>query len=73
MKNRITTGWTWTRGIFLLIGSWMIIQAALEGEWLGIVLGAWLAAMGVFGLGCASGNCYNGNCEVKPEKENKEK
>ena len=64
MRNRILTGWTWIRGAFLFLGLWMIIQTALEGEWLGIILGLWLSIMGLFGLGCAAGNCFNGNCEV---------
>jgi len=67
MKKRILTGWTWMRGAFLFIGLWMIIQTALEGQWIGIALGAWLAIMGVFGLGCAAGNCFNGSCEVNPD------
>ncbi len=69
LKKRIFNGWTWIRGAFLFIGMWMIIQATLEGEWLGIGLGSWLAIMGLFGLGCAAGNCFNGSCEVSPGSE----
>lgn len=69
MRKRILTGWTWIRGAFLFLGLWMIIQTAMEGEWLGIVLGSWLSIMGLFGLGCAAGNCFNGNCEVSPERD----
>lgn len=72
MKKRMLTGWTWIRAAFLFIGLWMIIQTALEGQWVGIVLGAWLAGMGIFNLGCASGNCFNGSCEVDPEKNTQE-
>ena len=56
----------------LFIGLWMIIQIAIEGQWMGIILGAWLAIMGLFGLGCAAGNCFNGSCEVTPEGERKQ-
>lgn len=65
MINRILTGWTWLRAACLLIGSWVIIQSAVEGEWIGMVLGTWPAAMGLFGLACAGGNCSKGTCEVK--------
>ncbi len=71
MKKRILTGWTWIRGAFLFMGVWMIIQSALEGEWFGIILGTWLAVMGLFGLGCAAGNCFTGNCEVRPDGDHK--
>ena len=67
MKKRIMTGWTWMRGALLFIGMWMIIQTALEGQWIGIFLGSWLAIMGLFGLGCAAGNCFNSSCEVNNE------
>lgn len=71
MRNRIFTGWTWIRAVFLFIGGYVIIQSAFEGEWLGIFLGAWPAAMGLFGFGCAAGNCFTGNCEVKPDDGHK--
>jgi len=67
MIERIFTGWTWIRAAYFLIGSWIIVQSALEGEWIGIALGAWPAAMGLFGLACAGGNCANGACEVRSD------
>ena len=67
MLNRIFTGWTWIRAAYLLIGVWVIVQSALEGQWIGIVLGAWPAAMGLFGLACAGGNRSNGACDVKTD------
>lgn len=67
MKTRILTGWTWIRAAYLFIGSWVIVQSAVESEWIGILLGAWPAAMGLFGLACAGGNCSTGNCEVKSD------
>ena len=69
--KRITTGWTWIRAAYLGIGLWVILQSALEGQWLGIFLGAWPAAMGLFGLACAGGSCASGNCSVKPEGDHK--
>ncbi|MGY5846013.1 hypothetical protein ACW6QP_01225 [Salegentibacter sp. HM20] len=64
MKNRILKNWTWTRGIYLIIGLWVISQGTVDGNYIGIVLGAWPAAMAFFGIGCASGSC-----EVPPEAD----
>ncbi|NJY64328.1 hypothetical protein HC174_16440 [Salinimicrobium sp. CDJ15-81-2] len=72
MINRIFNNWTWTRVAYLIIGMWVIIQSAFEGQWIGTVLGAWPAAMGLFGLGCAAGSCATGNCEVKPDADHKD-
>jgi len=69
MKERIFTGWTWIRAAYFLIGVWVIVQSALEGEWIRIALGAWPAAMGLFGLACAGGNCSTGACEVKSDPD----
>lgn len=66
MIKKIYTGWSWIRAVFLFLGLWMIIQAALEGQWIGIFLGSWLAVMGLFGLGCAAGNC-----KVRPDVNHK--
>ena len=65
MLKRLFTGWTWIRTAYLFMGTWVIIQSTMEGEWIGIVLGIWPAAMGLFGWACAGGNCRNGTCEVK--------
>jgi hypothetical protein len=70
MLKRIATGWTWIRAAYFLIGTFVIVQSAFEGEWIGILLGAWPAAMGLFGLACAGGDCSNGTCEVKSEDSN---
>ena len=69
--KRITTGWTWIRAAYLGIGLWVILQSALEGQWLGILLGAWPAAMGLFGLACAGGSCATGSCSAKPDGNHK--
>jgi hypothetical protein len=69
VRNRIFKNWTWTRSIYLIIGLWVMIQGAIDGNYIGIVLGAWPAVMGFFGIGCASGNCATGSCEVSPETD----
>lgn len=50
MLKRIATGWTWIRAAYFLIGTFVIVQSAFEGEWIGILLGAWPAAMGFLDL-----------------------
>lgn len=68
MIHRIFSNWTWIRVIYLLLGFYVIVQSALEREWVGVIIGAWPAAMGLFALGCASGNCATGTCGVKSEQ-----
>lgn len=69
MIHRIFTDWTWTRAAYLIIGLWVVVQSALEGQWIGIVLGMWPAAMGLFGLACAGKSCSRGECEVELDKK----
>ena len=71
MMKRITTGWTWIRAAYLGIGLLVILQSAFEGQWLGIILGTWPAAMGLFGLACAGGSCATGSCSAKPDGNHK--
>lgn len=65
IKDRLLTGWTFTRVAYLIIGVMVIIQAAVNDQWLGILLGAYVTSMGLFAFGCASGSCFDGNCRVK--------
>lgn len=69
MLQRITTGWTLTRTVFLFLGGLMIAQAIWEKQWYGIAFGSYFAAMGLFSFGCAAGNCYGGNCTVDNEQK----
>lgn len=71
MKERLLTGWTFTRGAYLVIGIMVIIQAAVNDQWLGILLGSYVAFMGLFAFGCAGGSCFEGNCEVKHDRDQK--
>jgi hypothetical protein len=57
MKERILTNWTWTRVAFLLLGTFVIIQALAGQQWFVVLWGAYFASMGLFGFGCASGAC----------------
>ncbi len=65
MLKRIQQKWTFTRVLFAVLGLTLIIQSSIKQEWLGVFMGLYFAAMGVFAFGCAGGNCYGGNCEVK--------
>ena len=68
MMNRILTGWTIPRAFYFLIGSLIFIQSVFQVEWLGIVFGGYFASMGLFGFGCASGNCYPVSKNIKPSE-----
>lgn len=68
MKERILTGWNVARVLYLAIGTLIIIQSSMDKQWIGVLLGSYFASMGLFAFGCASGNCYGGNCVVKPEQ-----
>ena len=70
MKERILSNWSLIRVFYVIIGGTLIIQSVLSNQWIGVLVGAYFAAMGVFAFGCASGNCYGGQCEIneKPKE-----
>jgi hypothetical protein len=57
MKERILTGWTFTRVLFVVIGIVTITQSVLSHQWFGVAFGSYFASMGLFAFGCAAGNC----------------
>lgn len=61
-------GWNIQRILFLVAGGFVLIQSIIAGEWLGAVMGGYFASMGLFALGCASGNCLNRNAPIPPHK-----
>lgn len=61
MKQRILSGWTFQRIIFLVMGVMILIQSVMERQWIGVAFGAYFASMGLFSFGCASGACYTPN------------
>lgn len=69
MKERILNNWTITRVLYLLIGSFILIQSVIETQWPGIIFGGYFAAMGLFAFGCAAGNCFSGNCSAEPQQK----
>ena len=69
MKERILTGWTITRVLYLAIGGFVFIQSVVTKEWFGAGIGVYFAAMGLFAFGCAGGNCFGGNCATETAKK----
>lgn len=68
MKDRILKGWTLMRVMYTVAGIAVIIQASAIHSWMGMVIGAYFTSMGVFGFGCAAGNCFGGSCETPDYK-----
>jgi len=58
LKERILTGWTLTRALYVALGLYVVINSSMNRQWMGVVLGVYFASMGVFSFGCAAGNCY---------------
>lgn len=69
MKDRILKGWNIRRGLYLVVGLFVVFQAIATEQWIGILLGIYFTSMGIFAYGCASGNCYGDSCSTKPGKK----
>jgi hypothetical protein len=69
MKYRILSNWTFTRALYLGIGIAVIVQSVVNQQYFGAIFGGYFAAMGLFAFGCASGNCFGGNCSVEPKQK----
>ncbi len=63
-KQRILSGWTFTRILYLGIGITLIIDSAKSQQWFAVLFGVYFSSMGLFAFGCASGNCFNGNSKT---------
>jgi hypothetical protein len=62
--NSLLKGWTTVRIIYLLIGLVLIIHTIMDRQIIGVFLGLYILFMGLFGFGCAGGNC-----EIKENKK----
>ncbi len=71
MKQRMLTGWNFIRILYLLAGIMILIQSVANRQWMGVVLGVYFAAMGLFAVGCAGGACFGGSCYHQAETKNK--
>lgn len=58
MKENLLTGWNFRRALFLIVGIIILVQSGAKSDWLGVALGSYFAAMGLFQIGCASGTCF---------------
>lgn len=57
MKNRILKNWSIIRVVYVILGTMILVQTVMNREWLGVLIGAYFVIMGLFSIGCASGNC----------------
>ena len=73
MLQRILTGWTFVRVVYVILGGIVIIQSALAKEWAGVIFGSYFASMGLFAFGCAAGNCFGGSCAAEPNQFSEDK
>lgn len=71
MIERVLTQWTLPRALFLVMGIIVMVQSIMSHQWLGVLFGSYFAAMGLFAFGCASGNCFGGNCKTEPKGKSK--
>ncbi|MFM2377188.1 MAG: hypothetical protein RLZZ165_2285 [Bacteroidota bacterium] len=72
MKTRLLTGWNLQRLGFLIAGLLTILASMEDNGWLGILMGSYFSAMGLFALGCAAGSCNNvGHHTVNADKNEK--
>ena len=54
---RISLPWNLMRILNLLIGLTMVGLAIHDKLWIGVLIGAYFMASGLFAWGCAGGNC----------------
>lgn len=45
------------RFIFLIMGLILLIHTLMDQQYIGTLLGIYITVMGLFGFGCAAGNC----------------
>jgi disulfide bond formation protein DsbB len=57
MKKRLLYGWNMQRITFFLIGVILLVHTIMDQQYIGVFLGIYITAMGLFGFGCAVGNC----------------
>ena len=60
LVQRMITGWSAIRFVYLAMGSFIVVQSIIDHQWPATILGGYFASMAVFNYGCASGACYTG-------------
>ncbi len=69
MRQRLLTGWTFQRVLFLVMGGFILIQSIIDRQWFGIIFGLYFTSMGLFAIGCAAGNCNGLNSNFGNDKK----
>lgn len=68
MKERVLRAWTLKRVLHLVLGGFVIIQSIEESQWFMMVLGVYIASMGLFAFGCSAANCFGDSCPAEPKR-----
>ena len=71
MKNRVLSGWSFQRVLYLILGGIVIVHSVIEKQWIGVLLGGYFAAMGLFAFGCAAGSYFCEDCSAEPGQNSK--
>ena len=67
MKQALLSNWNFMRVIRLVLGLFIMVQAALVKDWTMGLLGVFFTALPVLNIGC----CGTGGCATPPEKNRK--
>lgn len=59
LKLRIFTNWSYIRAFYGIMGALILFSSFPSLEYLGILFGAYILSMSIFGFGCASGYCID--------------
>lgn len=57
MVKLLTTGWTFKRVLFLIVGITLLGQGITESQWALIAFGGYFTFLSVFKKGCCADNC----------------
>ncbi len=71
MKQRIFSGWTFQRWLYLVFGGIVMAQAVADQQWLVLLPAGYFAAMAIFNFGCAAGGCSDGTCNINFDPKSK--
>lgn len=63
MRGRFWKGWTIRRIFYAGAGAMIMVMSVLDQQWVGVAMGAYFTAMGLFAFGCAAGQCAGSACE----------
>lgn len=70
MLERIISGWSVIRAIYVLAGLGIVVQGVMDKQWFVTVFGIYFASMGIFNFGCAGGACYVPNRKYSKSSKN---